>query len=115
MSTPTWPNTLPTYPIPDGLSMGRQSGVLRQDMDAGPGKARTRFTARVKWPTYQYILTRAQKIILDTFYDSLGGTLPFYFSDPDSSATWTATFRAEPSYVVDGLEYRATVQLEVLP
>lgn len=114
-SEPTSYEALPEYPLADGHSAGRQSGVIRTEMDSGQPKVRTRFTARCKYPVYQYYMSRAQKQILDQFYDGLGGSLPFDFTDPDTGEVWSATFLGEPSAQIEGLGYRVTLPLEVLP
>ena len=107
---------LPTYPDAQGFGTGQQNGVIRSSVDAGPPKIRTRFTATAQYPTYQYLLTSAQKQLLDQFYASLGGSVSFNFTDPDTGQVLTARFASPPSYSVErGMLYRATVAFEVLP
>jgi hypothetical protein len=64
---------------------------------------------------YQYYMSRAQKQILKQFYDGLGGSLPFSFTDPDTGEVWSTTFLGEPTSQIEGLGYRITLPLEVLP
>lgn len=112
----TWPSTLP-LPQAEGFSESGQEGTVRTEMDSGPAEVRTRFTATSRFITYQYDLTRAEKLILDAFYVTVGGSERFYWPDPDTGSTLTARFRSRPTYsgIIAGLYYTATVSFEVLP
>lgn len=86
----TWPASLPQTLLYD-LTEKRQAGKVRSQMDTGPAKQRSRFTATTK----EYAgnlppLTQAQVATFKTFYETtLGqGTDSFTWVDPflDTSA-----------------------------
>ena len=111
------PSTYAALPNPvSGYGIANQDGVIRTEMDTGPAKLRTRFTATSDYLNFQLFLTRAQRQILDQFYSSLGGSINFNWTDPDTGQLLVARFKAPPSYTVEGaLYYRASASLEILP
>jgi hypothetical protein len=93
-------------------------------MDAGPPKARRRFTAGFRMVGGSLALTHAQRATLDAFFlDTLeGGALPFDWVHPITSEPATFRFLRQP----EGLRYRqnypdtvnlivAELQLRIMP
>jgi hypothetical protein len=70
----------------EGLSAQPKSNVIRTQMDAGPRKARRRYTASTKTFTGKMLLTPAQRLILEQFYHAAlaDGALRFNFANPQT-------------------------------
>lgn len=86
-----WPHVLPQYLQQSGYSEQLANQMLRTQMDAGPAKARRRFTAAPRPLTGDIIVTAAQLIFFRAWYDSvlLGGTLRFGWVEPGSTTLLT--------------------------
>ena len=85
-------------------------------MDAGPKKARRRYTARAVNYSGRQIFDEAELAVFEQFYHTAlaDGVLRFNFADPVSGET--AEFRFTEDYTVstiDGL-YEVTLSLEKL-
>jgi len=120
-----WPTSLPQRFLQDpGAIEQPPDVVLETQMDAGPPKARRRYTAGFRLVSGTIDLTHAQRATLDTFYvDTLqGGALPFDWIHPLTSQPATFRFLPQPN----GLRYRqkepdvvdlivADLQLRILP
>ena len=80
----SWPDALPDGFLADGFSQKPQSNVLRTKMDAGPKKARRRYTARTVNYTGKQIFTREEMALFENFYHNelADGALRFVFTDP---------------------------------
>lgn len=121
---PTWPSTLPQSLLYT-LTRKRQSGKVRSDMDTGPAKQRARFSATVYFYDAELILTGAQLVIFDTFYNvTVGqGVESFTWIDPVTDDPATLRFGEgdpEPVEVTahddpDKRQWRVRFQLEQLP
>ena len=76
--------------------------MIETEMDAGPPKARRRYTAGIRMVRGTIRVTKAQRATLDTFWVTTleGGTLAFEWIHPITLAT--ANFR----FVRRGLKYR---------
>lgn len=76
-----WPDTLPQIWLQDGYQETLPNVVQRTEMDAGPAKARRRFTAQVTPFKAKMNMTAAQKGYLEIFYNTTtaGGALSFTF------------------------------------
>jgi hypothetical protein len=116
VATIYWPDNLPKTLLMDGLSAKRNSSVVRTQMDAGPKKARQRYTASTKTFTGRMLLNAEQHFILEYFYHNVlaDGVLRFNFTDPITLEL--AEFRFAEDYTVnaaDGL-FEVSVQLERL-
>lgn len=114
MTDISWPEALPQVLILDGLSAQKNSNVIRTSMDAGPQKARRRYTIQSKNFDGTVILSEEQRELLEYWYDNtLGnGTLRFKMKDPQTLQT--AEFRFREDYreeAQDGL-WRITLALE---
>lgn len=121
----TWPASLPTRLL-TGLVRKRQAGKVRSQMDSGPAKQRTRFTATTKtFDNGAEIMTGAQLTTFYNFYeDDLGhGALSFTWVDPITDVSATLRFgEGEPEDQLlvphndpDKRLYRVTMPLEKLP
>lgn len=117
----SWPATLPC-PVIDATD-ARGEGAIRTPMDAGPSKARRRFSAVSRYVTAEIPLDATQRGTLDSFYaDTLGeGVDAFDIADPFGGATVSARFSGPVSYAFRGKAaggarwYMAAVSLEILP
>lgn len=114
MTNIIWPSSLPQVIRLEGLSTKRKSNVIRTQMDAGPQKARRRYTVATKEFTGSVVLTELQRETLEDWYDNeLGsGVLRFLMKDPQTLRT--AEFRFLEDYTEesnDGL-WIITMKLE---
>jgi len=110
-----WPD-LPSDFLADGLSIQPQSNVIRTAMDAGPKKARRRYTARTVHYTGKQRFDNAELIVFKEFYNTVlaDGVLRFNFIDPVTQEI--AEFRFTDDYIateIGGL-FEVTLPLERL-
>ena len=101
-----------------GIGESWIDGLARSAMDAGPPKARVRYTAEVRNLDMPIVLTTAEKATFTTFYEeTLGrGALTFTWTDPDNDTTIiTFRFRSRPPLNKVAGEWRGIMNLEVLP
>jgi len=120
-----WPTALPTRFLQDpGATEQPPDIMIETQMDAGPPKARRRYTAGYRIVTGSIVLTHAQRQILDDFYVTTlqGGALTFDWIHPITSQPATFRFLPQPN----GLRYRqkevdivdlvvADLQLRIMP
>jgi len=116
MSEIFWPDGLPNTLLISGLSAKRNSNVIRTQMDAGPKKARRRYTASTKHFTGKMILNESQRYELEWFYrfTLADGVLRFNFTDPQTLES--GEFRFTDDYTensVDGM-FEISMSLERL-
>ena len=80
----TWPSDLPQHVRQSGFSDTLPDGVLRTKMEAGPGKARRRFSAAARPLACSLLLDRQQLARFDRFVqeETKNGSLPFLMFDP---------------------------------
>ena len=114
MTNITWPSSLPQVIRLEGLSGKKKSNVVRTQMDAGPQKARRRYTVSSKVFTGSVVLTEAQRELLEDWYDNIlgSGVLRFVMKDPQTLEP--SEFRFLEEYTEessDGL-WIITMQLE---
>ncbi len=85
MTSLAWPEELP-IPRLSGLSASRKSSVVRTEMDAGPAKARRRYTVATKEFSGSIVVKENERAILENFYvATLGdGVLRFVMRDPQT-------------------------------
>jgi len=116
MANITWPELLPATLLIDGFSKQPQSNVIRTSMDAGPKKARRRYTARTVKYSGKQIFDAAELAVFEQFYCTVlaDGVLRFNFTDP--STLETAEFRFTADYTVSAVEglFEVSMQLERL-
>jgi len=108
-----WPETLPDTLLMEGLSAKRNSSVIRTQMDAGPKKARRRYTASTKTFTGRMILNAEQSSILDRFYHTTlaDGVLRFNFTNPQTLEI--AEFRFTGDYTENSTEGMFEIQMSL--
>lgn len=113
MTNIMWPATLPPVLRLDGQKARKKSNVIRTEMDAGPAKARRRYTVTEKLFEGSIILTEAQREILENWYqNTLGdGTLRFVMKDPQTLEP--AEFRFSEDYEEDSLDGLWTISMKL--
>lgn len=118
-----WPGTLPQS-LQMTLTVKRQSGKLRSQMETGPAKQRPRFTATPLQYEGELLMTGAELAIFRAFYDDdIGqGSGSFTWVDPidDTPATLRFMDEYETTLVVphdnpDNRIWRVTMPLEKMP
>ena len=126
MTTLRWPLALPQT-LPPGTTLTPQKNFVETEMDAGPPKRRTRFTAVSRFLEVSgdlSIYTTAQWDVLETFHRETlgGGALSFLWESPiPGLGDVECRFRGDPpkASILRGangrLVYRVAFQLEVLP
>lgn len=115
---PTWPSTLPAFPLAESFRETVPDTTLRTSMDYGPAKTRRRTTAGAAGIFAAYILDRTQVEHLDEFYQAAlsGGALSFIFAHPRTGTEESCRFKKPPEYIsLNGDYFRVLVELEVLP
>lgn len=119
MPNPTWPGALPVAWGNDAERIRDDSNVLRTSMESGPPKMRRRSTADFISTPFSFLVTTAEKEILDAFYlTTLSKVLPFDWTDFSVAALPTRAFRfvKAPRYKhLDGNLWTASIELEQLP
>ena len=116
MAAISWPASLPRTLRLDGLKAQYKDPVIRTDMDAGPAKARPRYTRPPRHFTGTVALNDEQRETLDYFYrvHTRYGTLRFNFSNPQTLEIREYRFRSPPEESnAEGL-WSVTLQLEEL-
>lgn len=118
MANPTWPSTLPQYPLNDGSVKYQPliQPVLTTDMETGAPKRRRRITYMPESCAANVILTGAQWAILDTFLKTtLKEVGAFDWKDFRSNTTATYVFMTRPEPTANSGEIDSwTVSLNML-
>lgn len=117
---PTWPATLPQYPLLDGYNAGTADSLLAWQVDRGPPKVRRKTTANYTPIQCSWKLTGEQKAILQAFVrnDLAGAALPFDWPNPeDIPNTCSARFAPGrlPSYQAAGARWLVQAEIWILP
>jgi hypothetical protein len=114
MAVITWPEPLPATLLLDGLSKQPQGNVVRTAMDAGPKKARRRYTARTVKYSGKQVFSKAELAAFEQFYHAVlaDGVRRFAFTDPFTLEP--AEFRFTADYAVAAIEghFEVAMQLE---
>ena len=113
-----WPVTLPASPILDGFVENFPETVIRTNMDQGPAKTRQRSTAGIREFKMDFILTKNQTAVFDSFVmnDLNGGALPFDFTHPRTGEALSLRLKSAPVYKAPQAKYfRVHVEAEALP
>jgi hypothetical protein len=99
-----WPELLPSGLLADGFTKQPQGGVIRTQMDAGPKKARRRYTARTVKYAGKQVFDAAELMVFEQFYHNVlaDGVLRFNFADPVTEEI--AEFRFTEDYTVNSLD-----------
>jgi len=111
-----WPEILPKTLLLNGLSKQPQSSVIRTTMDAGPKKARRRYTASSVKFSGKIILDTEQREIFEWFYHTIlaDGVLRFNFTDPITLETGEFRFTADYTAAARDGFFEVTMPLERL-
>jgi len=111
-----WPELLPSGLLENGFSQQPQNNVIRTAMDAGPKKARRRYTARTVKYSGKQVFDAAELAVFEQFYHNViaDGVLRFNFTDPVTGET--AEFRFTEDYTLRALDglFEVTLPLERL-
>lgn len=116
MTEITWPDELPQLLRLEGLSATKKGNVIRTSMDAGPAKARQRYTVSIKNFTGSILVTENQRKILENWYTNILGNGTLRFKMKDSQTLEFAEFRFLQDYTersLDGL-WEISLNLEKL-
>jgi hypothetical protein len=113
MANITWPAELPDGFLEDGLSLEPQNNVIRTSMDAGPKKARRRYTAAAVQFTGKQAFDLNEFALFETFYKTVlaDGALRFNFTDPVTGKI--AEFRFAKNYTATANEGCFDVQMSL--
>jgi hypothetical protein len=116
MANITWPELLPSGLLEEGFSKEPQSNVIRTAMDAGPKKARRRYTARAVNYSGRQVFDAAELAVFEQFYHTVlaDGVLRFNFADPVTGETGEFRFTKDYSSVAFEGCFKVTVSLERL-
>jgi len=109
-----WPTTLPA-PAINSLKESPPNNVLRTSVDKGPAKTRKRTTANTRPISFMLNLLPADVTTLDDFYNA-NCAIPFDYIHPRTGAACSAKFVELPQYSErEGVDYTASISLEILP
>ena len=116
MANIAWPELLPSGLLEDGFAKQPQSSVIRTAMDAGPKKARQRYTAKAVNYSGKQVFDAGELAVFEQFYHNVlaDGVLRFNFADPVTGEI--AEFRFAADYTasaIDGL-FEVAMELERL-
>jgi len=111
-----WPDLLPADFLADGLSIQPQSNVIRTAMDAGPKKARRRYTARSVYFNGKQRFDEAELAVFEQFFHNVlaDGVLRFFYKDPLSNQMDEFRFTDNYSAIEIGGMYEVTLPMERL-
>lgn len=95
---PTWPTSLPCYPINGTFSETPQRNVVKFQPEIGPAKMRRRSTANGSVASASYKMSKAQYEDFISFYqdDLKDGSLPFEMKHPVTDTLYDWQFESEP-------------------
>lgn len=107
MAAATWPSGLPQIPLQDGFNEKEGKATIDTPMDAGPPKSRRRFTAAPMPVEMQFLMTKEQKLLFQTFYrDTIAsGSLRFNFTDPTEEELYEYRIVEPPEYTAAGPQW----------
>jgi hypothetical protein len=124
MSSAVWPASLPQNLRVGDHEETPPDTVLRTEMDAGPAKARKRFSTMPRKFSGSLVMTRDQLAEFDEFFNDVigGGALPFEWKIPRTAVTCDVRLTKAPAYkptsprAEDASDYWiVTLDLEVMP
>lgn len=117
MSYATWPSTLPSMFMLEGLSGEEPDVNLRQETDIGPAIIRPRYTAASEPISGQILCTTAQKATFTAFYRTTlrRGSLPFVWVDPSDQSSGVFRFKGGFTWQSWNGHWLISFQVEKLP
>lgn len=123
----SWPSEFADIAQPPGLLDEPQDDLITSKPDAGPAKARRRFTASARYVDIPVIFTATQRQAFNTFWSNIWNQAAadagcFTWTDPLDDSTKTYRFRKRPRWRLAtpadtnaNVRWEATLELEVLP
>jgi hypothetical protein len=113
MANITWPELLPSGLLEEGFTKQPQSNVIRTTMDAGPKKARRRYTARSVNFSGRQVFDKTELAVFEQFYHVVlaDGVRRFNFTDPITLET--AEFRFTADYVTTAIDGHFAVAMQM--
>lgn len=118
MATATWPSSLPSYPLVQGMREQPQSATVRSDPDYGPAIQRRRFSAITRKLEVSFSLDGSQYSTFKSFFHNtlLDGADKFDLTDPFDDSTYEFRFTEPYTTNVDKKgRYTVKATLERLP
>jgi hypothetical protein len=87
-----WPTGVPNNFEVSGFGHDADSGIIRSYMDSGPAKVRRRFTSVTKNYKGSIVMTHAQFLLWETWFEDVicFGSLTFTMPDPVHGGNMTA-------------------------
>jgi|SRR5690554_4928695 len=116
MAIPEWPAQLPQSPLVDGYRDVPQDSVIRVNM-TGLAKQRNRYTAVLRDVQESYLMEKGEFGIFEDFYTNTlkNGSLEFLKVNPKSQQQRVYRFSGVYSEEFNGVQYKVTLPLEILP
>lgn len=114
MSLPSWPAGLPQFFLL-GFSESQAPNYIEGGVDVGIPRTRKRYTAPLRnFSSVSFRVTPAQRVILDNFYATYGGSEWEYTDPADLETTIVCKFTAGPQYTYS-VPMMATIAFRVVP
>lgn len=115
--TASWPNSLPQHFLRDDFSSTSPDNLIASEMSIGPAKVRRRSTAAVYNMNGTMVMTDAQFTVFETFVanEIAGRSKTFNFPHPRGGAPVLVRMTKSYTWAPDGIDWRVSFQLEVLP
>jgi hypothetical protein len=94
----SWPAGLPDFVLENGYLERLPENKVETNMDAGKVKMRRRFTMNVRSFSFTIMMTEAQAVIFEEFYETTlaSGSLAFDWVHPRTRGVRTFRFRKPP-------------------
>ena len=123
MAVYRWPTNLPQKPQRDGYRRSLPNNLIRSSMDTGSDKVRKRGRFKPQNVSATYVLTDAQRNVLEDFVrNSLAeGAICFNWPHPELNKLVRARLKASNDGILDfqpfgnTLVWQVTVNLEIWP
>jgi len=115
MASISWPHTeIPV--LQEGYSYVPADNTVRFEPDVGAAQVRRRSTSNPDYMSFKMQMTRTEA---EDFYDfykysTVGGTLRFNFTNPQTLVVVEARFKSPPTMVSKDLDAVLSFELEIL-
>ena len=115
--TAAWPTTLPQHFLREDFAGTSPDNLIASEMSIGPAKVRRRSTAAVSIMNGTMIMTEAQLTTFETFVETTIAerSKAFTFPNPRGGADLLVRMPKSYTWAPDGVQWRVSFQLEVLP
>ena len=109
---PMWPTDLPEEPLVEGYSRALPSNLIRSSMATGSDKVRRRGTFKPQIVTATYVLTDAQRDVLENFVHNgiAEGALCFDWPYTEQRTYVRARLKASDDKLFDIRRYKDTMR-----